>query len=280
MATGIVVRVIADHINHKTTDPAVVVVDDASRFAISLLSGHIGGANELAITVSNIINGIPVITTATDVNHLPAIDIIAKKNNLIIENTNFIKTVNMGFLKKQKFFFHDPYNIIKSQIPEIFLEDYEKKNNNKTAIIVDYKIHDCSKNTLYLRPQMLSVGIGCNRGTPKDEIKIFLEQICQSQKISLLSIKNLATIDIKKDEKGIIELGTELNIPIIFYTKEELNSVVSIENPSVYAKKYTGARSVCEASAILASNQGALILAKKKTPNVTIAIAREKICSM
>ena len=98
MSTGIVVRVIADHIQHKTTDPAVVVIDDRGTFAIPLLSGHLGGANELAQSVAGLISGIPVITTATDINNLPSIDTIADRLNLVIENPEAIKRVNMAFL--------------------------------------------------------------------------------------------------------------------------------------------------------------------------------------
>ncbi|ETR69240.1 MAG: hypothetical protein OMM_04060 [Candidatus Magnetoglobus multicellularis str. Araruama] len=102
MSTGIVVRVIANHIKHKAKDPAVVVVDDSARFAISLISGHIGGANELAFSISNILSCTPVITTATDVNNLPAIDMIAKQQSLIIENHDMIKQINMAFIKNKR----------------------------------------------------------------------------------------------------------------------------------------------------------------------------------
>ncbi|MDM8526082.1 cobalt-precorrin 5A hydrolase [Desulfococcaceae bacterium HSG8] len=280
MSAGIVVRVIAPHIRHKTTDPAVVVVDDAGKFAISLLSGHLGGANELAHSVARLTGGIPVITTATDVNKVPAIDMIAGRKNLVIENPDAIKIVNMGFLKKQKIRLHDPYNLLHGLIPEFYLDDSPSWNDDTPAVVVDDKAAEHTKNTLFLRPKTLSAGIGCNRGTSAEELKGFLWDVCKEHGISVHSIRWLATIELKKDEQGITDLARELGVPVRFYDSRTLDQVGTIENPSDYAKKYTGARSVCEAAAILASDSGTLIVPKKKTPNVTIALARKKIFCM
>ncbi len=280
MSTGIVVRVIARHIRHKTTDPAVVAVDDAGRFAVSLLSGHLGGANELAKSVARVTGGIPVITTATDINNLPAIDMIASRQNLVIENPDAIKIVNIAFLKKQKVRLHDSYGLLHGLIPEFYLDDSTIRNDDTAVIFVDDKVTEQTKNTLLLRPKTLSAGIGCNRGTPVEEMKDFLCDMCKEHGVSIHSIKNLATIELKKDEKGILDLAHALGIPVKFYDSRTLDQVETIENPSDYAKKYTGAKSVCEAAAILASDSGRLIVSKKKTPNVTIALAREKIFCM
>lgn len=275
MSAGIVVRVIAPHIRHKTEDPAVVVVDDSGRFAISLLSGHLGGANELAQTVARLIGGIPVITTATDVNGLPSIDMIAKRQNLVIENPEAIKMVNMAFIKNQKIWIRDKYGFLHGLIPDFFINDSEG-NDPAAAVVVDDRISQHNENTLFLRPRILSAGIGCNRGTPFEEIKEFFHDVCGEHGISVHSIRHLATIDLKKDERGILDLAHKLGVPVKFYSNRTLDRVETIENPSDYAKKHTGARSVCEAAAILASNSGKLIVPKKKTPNVTIALAREK----
>jgi hypothetical protein len=109
MATGIVVRSIAGHLVHKTTDPAVVVCDEAGQFAISLVSGHVGGANALAPEGGHRYGGQPVITTATDVNRVPAIDVIAVQAGLAIENPEAIKAVNMALLTGSPIAVHDPY---------------------------------------------------------------------------------------------------------------------------------------------------------------------------
>ncbi|KJR43844.1 cobalamin (vitamin B12) biosynthesis CbiG protein [Candidatus Magnetoovum chiemensis] len=112
-STGIAVRILAPLINSKLTDPAVVVIDDRAIHAVSLLSGHLGGANELTLKISEITGASPVITTATDIHNLPSIDMIAKKNNLFIENPNMIKKVNMAFLQKKKINIIDPFNLVK-----------------------------------------------------------------------------------------------------------------------------------------------------------------------
>ena len=276
MSTGIVVRMIAKEIQNKTMDPAVVVVDDTGRFAISLLSGHLGGANALAKSVADVIGGNPVITTATDVNHLPSIDMIAKKQNLVIENPEAIKHVNMAFLNNQNIYIDDPYKLITDEISG-FIDNTKARDRETPMVVVDDRVADTFTNTLLLRPKSLAVGIGCNRETPLTEIREFLFEVCNEQRLSLSSVGRIATIDIKKDEAGILELGKVLGVPIIFYNKETLNQVDSIQNTSNYAKKYTGAQSVCEAAAILAADTGDLIVSKKKTRNVTIAIARKKI---
>jgi len=276
MSTGIVVRMISKHLQNKAMDPAVVVVDDSGRFAISLLSGHLGGANALAKSVADVIGGIPVITTATDVNHLPSIDMIAKKQNLVIENPSAIKYVNMAILLNQSIYLDDPYKLITDEI-SVFLDNTQTIDRETPIVVVDDRVADTSTNTLLLRPKSLAVGIGCNRETPLTEIREFLFEVCKEQRLSLSSIGRIATIDIKKDEAGILELSKALGVPIIFYNNKTLNQVDSIQNPSNYAKKYTGAKSVCEAAAILAADTGDLIVSKKKTRNVTIAIARKKI---
>ncbi|ETR69241.1 MAG: hypothetical protein OMM_04061 [Candidatus Magnetoglobus multicellularis str. Araruama] len=175
---------------------------------------------------------------------------------------------------------HDPYHLLKNFIPESFVNEIETNHKKAPIISVDDRITEYSNNTLKLRPKILTIGIGCNRGTSSKEIGDFLKKICQEFNLSMLSIKYLASINIKKDESGLLNLSKEIDVPIRFYNKEELNSVTSIENPSEYAQKYIGARSVCEAAAILASNSGKLIVAKNKTPNVTIAVARKKIIYM
>ena len=152
MSTGIVVRLIAGLIRHKTVDPAVVVVDDRGRHAISLLSGHIGGANELTLRIADIIGARPVITTATDVNQLPAIDILAKAQNLHIENPSAIKNVNMAILKGKTIPIHDPYQFLADRSRNILPVNFRDKIRrgqvqgfialiNISAFLVEHRPH-------------------------------------------------------------------------------------------------------------------------------------------
>ena len=286
MSTGIVVRVIAPLIKHKAEDPAVVVVDDGGNFAISLISGHLGGANELTGKIADIIGARPVITTATDVNQLPAIDVLAKEKKLIIENPAAIKTVNMAILKGEKIYVQDPLNLLTNRLPNTVPEIFKGLNKPlekerqisediyKPGVFIDDVRLDLPASILVLRPASLVAGIGCNRNTPADEIKSLLEGVLETAGLSSLSLKCLASIDVKSDEKGLIAMGREFDLPLMFFRREELNQVINIINPSTVVEKHVGVKSVCEAAAILGARNGTLIVPKQKTKNATVAIAR------
>ncbi|MCP4164113.1 MAG: cobalt-precorrin 5A hydrolase [Deltaproteobacteria bacterium] len=272
MSTGITVRLISDLIKSKTTDPAVLVIDDKGLNVISLLSGHIGGANRLCIKISEILGANPVITTATDVNNLPAIDVIAVENDISIENPENIKKINSLILNGKKIRIFDPLNLVTPHLKKVNLVS----DSDNPDLVVDYIEKEYSSDPLLLRPRMLSAGIGCNRGTDMDEMKGLLFQVLENNNYSVLSLKALATVDVKMDEIGITELAQGMNLPVKYFDKNELNSVSNIKTPSEMAMKHIGAKSVCEAAAILAS-QGKLLIPKTKTKNVTIAIAKTSI---
>jgi cobalt-precorrin 5A hydrolase len=295
MATGIVVRVTAPHLKHKMKDPAVVVVDEMGQHAISLLSGHIGGANSLTKTVAGLIGAKPVITTATDIHNVPAIDMIAKEKNLGIENPNAVKAVSMALMDKNELYLHDPFGLLKNYMPESNLIACEIQpsecghhrifdsssrnpdvalNQNTAGVFIDDILVDLPSRMLILRPRSLVAGIGCNRNTTKEEIKSVLQNVLNRFGLASASLNCIATIDIKKDEPGLIALAADLDLPIIFFSTQDLNHVQVIQKPSAVVEKHTGAKSVCEAAAILGAHHGNLIVSKQVTGNVTVAIAR------
>jgi len=286
MSTGIVVRVVAPLIQSKTKDPAVVVVDDLGKNAISLLSGHIGGANELTHKIAQIIEANPVLTTATDINEVPAIDVLAMENGLFIENPAAIKTVNMALLKREKIGVHDPHNFLSKKLLNLKSAAFQnfmyniKKFSQQTEIInnsfvyIDDVINDLPSRVLILRPPSLVAGIGCNRDTDSEEISAHLKEVLESHRLASTSLKCLASIDLKNDEAGLITVAERLKLPLLFFKREELNQVKGIKNPSPVVEKHVGVKSVCEAAAILASRDGTLIVPKQSTKNVTVAIAR------
>jgi len=291
MSTGIVVRVIAPLIAGKATDPAVVVIDDQGQHAVSLLSGHLGGANALTLQVAEIIGARPVITTATDVNRRPAIDLLAKEKNMVIENPRAIKIVNMALLTDQKIFIHDQHGLLRDEIPnaiqlegevaiDTVLNPYLFSLDDHTAVIFvgDRRI-ELPPNVLILRPATLVAGIGCNRNTPMEEIKDLLDEVLKKNRLAGVCLKRIATIDLKADEPGVLALAEELNLPIEFFSREQLNSVNDIETPSARVEKLVGVKSVCEAAAILGAQTGVLIVPKQTAPNVTVAIARKAFSS-
>jgi cobalt-precorrin 5A hydrolase len=268
MAAGIVVRVIAAHIVHKIHDPAVVVVDDRGFFAVSLLSGHIGGANALALRVSAILGSTPVITTATDVNGLPSVDMMAVEKGLFIENPGAVKHVNMAFLNKKPVGLVDPYRFFRDKTTFFQPETAEPK------VIIDDRLVMTGPCDLMLRPGTLVAGIGCNRGTEKQEIRDLLFETLEQNRLAKKSLAFIASVDVKQDETGILDLADELNLPLRFFSRDELNTVKNIETPSLTVEKHMGVKSVCEAAAILGSDRGTLIVPKRKSTNATVAVAR------
>ncbi len=271
-STGIAVRMIASLIESKLVDPAVVVMDDQGCHAISLLSGHLGGANELAQKMAELTGAVPVITTATDVNQLPSIDLVAKKKGLFIETPEHIKRINMAFLENKKIIIHDPEQRLTDALPESYREP-AGPDQVQIDLLCSWKAQKVSCETMILRPRVLCVGMGCNRNTPFEDIHQFFKDIMANEGLSLNSLYTLATIDAKKDESGLLALSRALDIPIRFYSRDELNGVDDIKTPSLMVEKHMGVKSVCEAAAILAAVNGKLILPKKKNKDITLAVA-------
>lgn len=276
MSAGIVVRLIAPHIRHKTADPAVVVMDEAGYHAVSLLSGHIGGANALAKKVAEIIGADPVITTATDINNVPAIDVAAKEKNLFIENPDAIKNVSMALLVGKQAALHDPFGRIGHEMNEWFCrtDKAQMANSSGPGVFIDDIQIELPPHVLILRPRSLVAGMGCNRNTGTEEMKSLLYEVLEKFALSRSSLNSIATIDAKKDEPGLTALAEDLELPLIFFDKQALNQVKDIQTPSEMVEKHMGVKSVCEAAAILASKNGTLIVPKHSTRNVTVAIAR------
>ena len=284
MATGIVVRSLAHLLRHKTEDPAVVVMDECGQHAISLLSGHLGGANALARRIGENIGARPVITTATDLQNVPAIDLIAQERRLAIENPAAIRHVSMALLEGRSISLHDPYGCLAGALPDECLwhsefttgPDSSADNPFRGARVwVDDIRVDLPAEILILRPASLFVGVGCNRNTPASEIRDLLNRVLDEHGLAPASVAGLASIDLKSDEKGLLELAETLSRPLAFFSRDQLAAVPDVPSPSTVVEKHVGVKSVCEAAAILASESGQLIVPKKTTPNVTIAIARK-----
>ena len=277
MATGIVVRSIAHGLAHKTTDPAVVVCDEAGQFAISLVSGHIGGANALAREVARTTGGLPVITTATDINRVPAIDVIAVENKLTIENPDAIKSINMALITGNPIFIHDPFGIVTHRLPQdqVIASAVDAFGRRDAGIFVDHMCLDLPPHVLVLRPGSLVAGMGCNRGTDVEEMRDLLVETFATNRLAISSLRSLATVDLKADEPGLLALAESFNLPLAIFTRDRLKGVVQVPTPSTMVEKHIGVKSVCEAAALLATHRGRLIVPKQKTANVTVAVATD-----
>ena len=281
-ATGIVVRAIASHLKSKDRDPAVVVLDQEGKYVISLLSGHLGGANELAHKVAQLTGGNAVITTATDTAGLPAIDLLSKEMNLSIANLKAVKSVNMALLSGEPVQIFDPEDRLGLRNQEQagfeveWVENRDQWISGHAGVWITWKGIDPGSETsrLILHPKCLVAGIGCNRGTGRQEIVDLLVNTFKKSSLSIKSLKCITTIEAKKDEPGLLKAAGELDVPLLFAGQSELESI-KVPHPSSMVKKHMGVSSVCEATAILKSGGGRLLVPKTKSLNATLAVALE-----
>jgi cobalt-precorrin 5A hydrolase len=286
-ATGIAVRTVAELIRHKSVDPAVVVVDDAGRFAISLLAGHQGGANALARQIASWIGAEPVITTATDVRGVPAIDLIAQTRGLHIENQKAIRHVSAALLRGESVWVHDPWHCLEGALGPEWVQPFPEPDDataweafgEQAGIFVGDNRIDLPPRILVLRPPSLFLGVGCNRGTPAAEILALIERVCAQHSLAPASIAGLASVSLKRDEAGLHEAAAALGVVAVFYERAVLEAVANVPNPSAMVVKHIGIPSVCEAAAILAADNGNLVVPKRTTRNVTLAVARRDFAS-
>jgi cobalt-precorrin 5A hydrolase len=282
MATGIVVRMIAPLLEGKDRDPAVVVVDDAGKFAVSLLSGHLGGANELAGQCGRAIGATPVITTATDANGLPSFDMIAKEQGWGIDDFSRIRILNALLLEGAEIAVVDPTGQVERHVSGRGNLSYHGNFQEATGsgakgflFVTDHDIpaEFAPRNLLILRPRNLVLGIGCNSGTSGDEIEQVVLASLKRLSLSFKGIRCIATAVAKRNEPGLLAFADSYSLPVVCYESTELNAVTVPSPPSRHAMDAIGAAGVAEPAALLASDGGRLLLNKVKSGNVTLAIA-------
>lgn len=282
MATGIVVRLVAPHLAGKETDPAVVVMDDAGRFAISLLSGHLGGANELACKCAFLTGAREVITTATDANRLPSFDMLAKEEGWAIDDLSRVKTLNALLLDGEEIAVVDPADRVRLYFRgrgtltfhDTFAEALASGAKGYLFVTNRHLPPQAqSANLLVLRPRNLVLGVGCNSGTDASEIDAVVGANLKRIFLSIKSVKCVATAVAKREETGLLGFAEKWGVPVEFYESDRLNEVAVPSPPSSHALAAIGAAGVAEPAALLASGSGRLILKKVKSGNVTLAIA-------
>lgn len=275
-AAGIVVRCIAPHLKSKDVDPAVVCLDQEGRFAISLLSGHLGGGNELADRCAVVTGGQSVVTTATDSAGVVSMDMLAQSKGMSIGNIERVKVVNGTLLDKQVVQVYDPDNLLGlagNELFEIMSKDAWKTGNPGVWVSV---YDDCpDADALWLYPKNLMLGVGCRRGVPADDIYDHIRNVFDLTGLSMDAIGGLGSIDAKSDEEGVLETASALNVEPVFYPRETLDKVEA-PNPSGTVMRRMGVGSVSEAAALLLSEGGELLVEKTKTKTVTLAVARKR----
>ena len=275
-ACGIAVRSIAPYLQGKDKDPAVVVLDERGIFAISLLSGHLGGANELTAVLANLTGAIPVITTATDINGRFAVDVFAKKQNLWISDLKAAKAVSAAVLDEEPVGFFSEFPVT-GEIPcELQrLADGERFEGNCGMVLSLNEEKNPFAVTLHLIPRIVSLGIGCKKGTPQETVEQEVLKALQSCHMSIHSIFAAASIDLKKEEEGLLRWCMANRIPFLTYSAEELKQVKGDFQESSFVREKTGVDNVCERAAMKAANEeGTFILRKQAENGMTIAIVK------
>ena len=264
-AVGIAVRAIAPHLRHKTTDPAVVSVDEGGRFAIPLVSGHLGGANALARRLAAYLGATPVITTATDGRGLFAVDSWAKAQGCLVREPERIKCVSAKVLDGARVRLRCPWPIAGAQPPEI---DRTEESDCDAAVTL-YQEENAA---LHLTPQALTLGVGCRRETPQETLETAFRTFLQERNFAPEAFVQAASIDLKASEPGLLAFCAAHGWALQTYSAEELAQVPGDFTPSPFVAQVTGVDNVCERAAVRASG-GQLIQNKRKGAGVTFAVA-------
>lgn len=244
-AAGIAVRAVAPHVRSKAADPAVVVVDERGQFAVPILSGHLGGANDLARRIAAICGAVPVITTATDVNGVFAVDEWAKRQNCAVLNPERIKHVSGALLA-----------------------------GGKVEISTRWPISGTPPEGVALRlvPRIVTLGVGCKRGTSLEVLEAAFAALLEREHVAEQAVCRVCSIDLKQDEPGLLDFCEGRGLPFKTFTAQELAEVEGDFPASGFVREITGVDNVCQRAAALGSG-GSLIGTRYAADGVTMALA-------
>lgn len=274
-AAGIAVRAIAPHLQGKGVDPAVAVLDQAGRFAVSLVSGHMGGANELARELAALTGAQAVITTGTDVSGLPGVDELAARAGMSVENLQAVKAVSAALIEGRPVQVHDPEErllggegaggLLVPTRPEAWDPD-------APGVWCHWRAGGAFPRTFRAYPRCLCLGLGSRKGTPAREIRAHVATVFAQSGLDLRSIGRVGTAEIKRADSGMCETLEGLGAEVVFFTADEL-AAVAAAGQSETVRRRVGTGSVCEAAALLLAQNGELVVPKAKGERVTCAVA-------
>ena len=267
-AAGIAVRSIAPHVRDKRTDPAVLCVDELGRFVIALLSGHIGGANALAEVLAEKLGAVPVVTTATDLHGKFSADAWAAREGLAITSMGAAKAVSAAILE-------GPVPLccdfpVSGPLPAGTVSGEE----GEVGICISWRERAPFRRTLLLVPPVVHVGLGCRRGTPKERIAAAVDRVLAEHRVHPKAVKCAASIDLKRDEEGLLAFCGERRWPVGFYSAGELAAVEGRFASSERVLRVTGVDNVCERAAMVGAKR--LVVGKSVCEGVTVALAVEE----
>ncbi len=274
-AVGIAVRTIAPFIKSKLTDPAVLSVDERANFVIPLLAGHIGGANELARCLAACLGAAACVTTATDVNGLFAVDEWAARNHMVLCSLAAAKDFAAALVAgTQVGLYADPEFAVSGTLPKNVVQGLQAPVG--MAVTLNKQLQPFAV-TVRLLPQIVHLGIGCRRNTPLANIEELVLPELEALQLDRRCVVAIASVDLKKDEQGLLAFAEKYHFAANFYTADELNSVAGDFTPSAFVKSVVGVSNVCERSAVLDSGGGRLLLRKTSKNGVTLAVAAEEL---
>ena len=280
-ACGIAVRSIAPYVASKKTDPAVLVIDECGKYVISLLSGHLGGANELAKKAAEILEGQAVITTATDLHSRFAVDVFARRNHCGIFFMKAAKEVSAAILAGETVGFYSEFPW-KGKLPGglVVCDSTGKdREGNIPETGIALTVHtSCMPfaSTVQVVPNILTLGMGCRKDKESEAVKIAAEECLSRADIRREAVEKIASISLKKNEPGLKRLAEKWQISFETYDEEQLREVEGDFTPSAFVKSITGVDNVCERSAVLGSDNGKLLIKKSGGNGVTTALAIRK----
>ncbi len=267
-AAGIAVREIAPHVRSKKTDPAVLSLDERGQFVIPLLSGHIGGANALALRVAEALGAVAAVTTATDVNRRFSVDAWAAENGFLLSSMAAAKAVSATILEG------DVPMLCTLPLASGLPSGVVPGESGEVGIYLGWEKQEPFRTTLRLVPRCLHLGLGCRRGAPAEAVAEAVDAVLREHSIDPLAVKCAASIDLKKDEEGLLAFCEGRGIPVSFYPAEALRAVPGDFTPSAFVASVTGVDNVCERAALLGAER--LIVKKTAWNGVTVALAAEK----
>lgn len=275
-ACGIAVRMIAPLVTSKVKDPAVIVVNQTGKYAISLLSGHLGGANALTEKIAAGIGAIPVITTATDGEEAFSPDLFAQKNSLWISDLKMAKEMAAAVVNGEQIGFCSEYSY--GELPENFRRSVIPVSRElgaafacqKGICVAERPEKSPFPRTLYLLPKNLVIGVGCKRGTDPEALEQFLLQSLENLQLPLQRVGQITSIDLKKEEEAICCFAEKYKIPFVTYSAEKLARVKGTFSHSDFVEQTTGVDNVCERSAVCGG--GRLCYPKHAMQGMTMAL--------
>ncbi len=271
LATGAAVRLIAPLLESKHHDPGVVTVDDTGIFAVALCGGHDGGANALATRVADTLGATPVITTASDSIGVTAIDSLGENLGFRLEEDSDLAAVGAALVSGEKVHLVSESRWPLGPLPENVVRTDERE---APLILISDRLAEMPRPSVIYRPPSLVAGVGCSRGAGAEEIVDLLESSLGEAGLSRKSVAALASIDLKRDEGGLLEAAEKVDVPIHFYPAEDL-SAVEVPNPSELVRGAVGTPSVAEAAVISAGAE--LVVEKRKSTNATVAVGRQPV---